>query len=109
MVFNGHTEQYIDSLDEELFAEIQVMFADGMLGNKGIFDALTPITTGIFNYLRTAGSPTFRPEQIFPWVNEYSQNPDLEPPAEEKVNDSLLTFMTQAHGFSMERFTNGRT
>ena len=47
MVFNGHTRQYIDTIDEELFTEIQVMYADGLLGNKGIFDALTPVTTGI--------------------------------------------------------------
>lgn len=104
MVFNGHTEQYINTLDEELFSEIQVMFADGMLGNKGVFDALAPLTAGIFNYLRAQGSPSYKPEQIFPWIHEYSVNPDLELPKEDKVNESLLTFMTQAHGFNMERF-----
>jgi hypothetical protein len=40
MVFNGHTEEYVESIDEDLFAEIQVMYADSMLGNKAIFDAL---------------------------------------------------------------------
>ena len=70
MVFNGHTRQYIDTIDEELFTEIQVMYADGLLGNKGIFDALTPVTTGLFNYLRAQGSAPIKGEQIFPWVTE---------------------------------------
>ena len=107
MVFNGHTEQYINSLDEELFAEIQVMYADGMLGNKGIYDAITPLTTAIFNYLRASGAPQFTPDSIFPWINEYSTDPDLDPTPVEKVNDSLLTFISQAQGFDMKNFDNG--
>ena len=79
MVFNGHTRQYIDTIDEELFTEIQVMYADGLLGNKGIFDALTPVTTGIFNYLRAQGSATIKGEQIFPWVTEYTTDPENDP------------------------------
>jgi hypothetical protein len=104
MVFNGHTEQYIESLDEELFTEIQVMYADGLLGNKGIFDALTPITTAVYNYFRSAQSPTIHAADIFPWVQEYSINPDTEPTQEEKVNNSLLAFMSQAQGFKPELF-----
>lgn len=83
------------------------MYADGLLGNKGIFDAITPLTTAIFNYLRGSGTPQYKPDDIFPWVNEYGINPDFEPPPEEKVNQSLLTFMTQANGFDMEKFKNG--
>lgn len=104
MVFNGHTEQYIESIDEELFTEIQVMYADGLLGNKGIFDALTPITTAVYNYFRSANAPTVHAADIFPWVQEYSINPDTEPTQEEKVNNSLLAFMSQAQGFKPELF-----
>ena len=104
MVFNGHTEQYIESLDEELFTEIQVMYADGLLGNKGIFDALTPITTAVYNYFRSANSPTIKASDIFPWVQEYAINPDTEPTESEKVNNSLLAFMSQAQGFKPELF-----
>ena len=60
MIFNGHTEQYINSLDEELFAEIQVMYADGMVGNKAIYNALTPITTALFNYMRNQNQRAFK-------------------------------------------------
>lgn len=102
MVFNGHTEEYIDSLDEELFTDIQVMYSDGLLGNKGIFEALTPITTAAFNYMRSAGAAAFKPEQIFPWVTEYSTNPDNDA----TPSDGLFGFMTQAKEFRMERFKN---
>ena len=107
MVFNGHTEQYINSLDEEIFAEIQVMYADGMLGNKGIYDALAPITTAVFNYMRSEKQSAYKQEQIFPWINEYSINPDFEPTSEEVVNSSLLSYVSQARGFKRERFKNG--
>lgn len=103
MVFNGHTEQYINSLDEDLFSEIQVMYADGMLGNKAIYNALTPLTTAIFNYIRDPSTPSFKSDKIFSWINEYSMDPDLD----ENINDSLLLFMTQAPGFKMDRFTHG--
>lgn len=107
MVFNGHTEQYIDTIDEELFAEIQVMYADGLLGNKGIFDALTPITTGIFNYLRDSGASAYKPTDIFPWVNEYSVNPDHEPTQQEVASNGLIGFISQAKGFKMDAFKHG--
>jgi hypothetical protein len=104
MVFNGHTEDYIDSIDEELFTDISVMYADGMLGNRAIYEALTPITTAIFNYLRSANAPSYKQNQIFPWINEYMIDPDSEPTEQDKVNNALLTYMTAAQGFSMEKF-----
>lgn len=107
MIFNGHTEEYINSLDEDLFAEIQVMFADGMLGNKGIFDAVAPLTAGVFNYLRAQNSQPYKTTDIFPHIVEYSVNPDYELTDKEKVNEALLVFMSQANGFKMERFKSG--
>jgi hypothetical protein len=104
MIFNGHTPESIEEIDEETIAEITVMWADGMLGGKGTFDALAPITAGVFNYLRSKDSAAYKPDQIFPWVVEYEQNPDLEPDEKDKVNNALLLFMSQAPGFAMEKF-----
>jgi hypothetical protein len=101
MIFNGHTEQYINSLDEELFAEIQVMYADGMLGNKAIYNALAPVTTALYNYMRSSGSKAYKSNEIFPWIEKYSISPDLE---DNSVSESLLLFMTQAPKFKMDRF-----
>lgn len=107
MVFNGHTEQYIDSIDEELFGDIQVMYAEGMLGNKAVFDALAPITTAIFNYLRPEGQAAYRVDSVFNWINDYFRNPDNEPKDADKVNSALLTYVTQAKGYKKGRFKNG--
>jgi hypothetical protein len=104
MIFNGHTPESVEEIDEETIAEITVMYADGLLGGKGVFDALAPITAGIFNYLRSKDSPSYKPDQIFPWIVEYDKNPDLEPDEKDKVNNALLTFMAQAPGFAMEKF-----
>lgn len=106
MVFNGHTEQYIDTLDDELFTDIQVMYADGMLGNKAIYDALAPLTAGVFNYMRPPNAPAYKQEQIFPWILDYQKNPDFEPTPEEMVSSNLLGFMAHAKGFQKDRFRN---
>jgi hypothetical protein len=108
MIFNGHTEQYIDTIDEELFAEIQVMYADGLLGNKGIFDAITPLTTAVFNYFRANNASPYNPADIFPWVVEYSVNPDHQPKQPEVASNGLLGFISQAKNFRLDRFNHGR-
>lgn len=106
MVFNGHTEQYINTLDEELFGDIQVMYADGMIGNKAIFEAISPLTTAVFNYIRAEGVPAYKSEQLFPWINDYAKNPDFEPTPQQLVSSSLLGYVAQSKGFRMDRFKN---
>ena len=103
MIYNGHLPDTIEKIDEETFNEICVMFADGILGNKGTFDALTPLTTALFNYIRPANTSAYKPDQIFPWIVEYEKNPDFELSEQDKVNESLLLFLTQAPGFNMEK------
>lgn len=106
MIFNGHTAQSVDEIDEETFTEISVMWADGILGNKAMFEALTPVTTAVFNFMRNPSTAAFSTDKIFPWVREYNLNPDLEPTAQEKTSQALLAYMSAAPGFSMERFKN---
>lgn len=103
MIFNGHTGEYIDSLDEETFTELQVMFADGYIGNRSIFEAIAPLTAGVFNYIRPSGTTAYSQSEIFPWINEYMVHPDQDA----EKDDGLLLFMSQAPGFSMERMKNG--
>lgn len=104
LIFNGHTEKSVSEINEEIFTEIQVMYADGMLGNRAVFDAVAPLTAGVFNYIRPEGTPAYKPDQIFPWINLYWQNPDNEPAQDEQVSNSLLGYISQAKGFSLERF-----
>jgi hypothetical protein len=105
MVFNGHSEEYVETIDEELFTEIQVMYADGLLGNKGIFDALTPVTAAVFNYMRGANTPPIKVTEVFPWVTEYSIHPDTDNNA---ASNGLVGFVSQAKGFKFDRFKNAR-
>lgn len=105
MIYNGHTPDTVDALDEETFTEICVLFHDGIIGNRGVFDAMTPITTAVFNYIRKPESPPYRPTQIFPWVVEYDENPD---DAYNKAQAGLMAFMSQAPGFIRDKF-NGNT
>jgi hypothetical protein len=108
MVFNGHTEQYVETIDEELFTEIQVMYADGLLGNKGVYDALAPITAAVFNYFRADNAPSIKSEEIFPWIHEYGVDPSNDVDPETAVSNSLIGWMTQAKGFEMNRFANAK-
>ena len=97
MIFNGHTSESIDAIDEETLAEIIVMYADGVLGQRSVFDALAPVTAGVFNFMRDSSTAPFNSDKIFPWIKEYLINPDIEP--EHKVSDTLLAFMSAAPGF----------
>lgn len=108
MLFNGGSLYEIDEIDEETFTDICVMYSDGVLGNRAIYDALTPLTSGVFNYMRDpAKSPAFDSSKLFPWVNEYEKNPDFEPAKQDKASESLLLFMTTAPGFDMGIIKNG--
>jgi hypothetical protein len=107
MIFNGHKPADIDEIDAETFSEICVMYGDGVLGGKSAWDAITPITTAIFNYLRDPTTPFFKSEQLFPWIKDYDINPDFQPDEEEVVSNQLLVFMSQSPGFNMERFKHG--
>ena len=106
LIFNGHTIQSVDEIDEDTFNDICVMYGDGVLGGRAVYDALTPLTTAVFNYIRKPESTPFKADGIFPWVNEYNKNPELELTEEDKTNQALLVFMSQAPGFKMERFNN---
>lgn len=107
MIFNGSTPAQIDEIDEETFSEICVMYGDGILGNKGFYDSITPITTAVFNYMRDPNkSPPFDSKKLFPWIFEYEQNPDFEPTRQDAASNALLAFMTVAPGFDIGRFNN---
>jgi len=99
MVFNGHTIESIDAIDETTMNEIVVMYADGIIGNQGIISGIGSLTAGVFNYMRSGNSPPYSLKQIL--GNSYGY---IFAEAEVKPNDALLLFMTQAKGFSMDKF-----
>ena len=99
MVFNGHTQNNIDALDEQIFNEIVVMYADGLLGNKNLITTLGTLTAGVFNYMRPSNSSPYDLKGVIGSVYGYIYDDK-----EASASDSLLTFMSQAPGFTMDKF-----
>lgn len=102
LIFNGHTHETIADLDDVTMANLQTMYADGLLGNRGILEVLSSLTNGVFNYMRPSNSPAYKLANIMGRAYDYVYPPL--PVSENAVSDSLLVFMSQAPGFSQDKF-----
>lgn len=99
MIFNGHTHESVDALDEATMNEITVMFADGAIGNYGLLQTMGNLTAGVFNYMRSANSQPYELKNVLHSVYGY-----MFPTQPPNASQALLTFMTQAQGFNMGKF-----
>jgi hypothetical protein len=90
-----------DNTDEETFRQICVMFSDGIIGNNLVIETLGNLTAGVYNYMKSSNSKAYTLSNIIGRSYEY-----LYPPQNntESVNDALLTYVTQAKGFTPNRF-----
>lgn len=104
MIFNGHTLETISELDDVTMANIQTMYADGMVGNYGVLTQLATLTNGVFNYMRTANSAPYKLGNILGSAYDYIYPPLSKEDQKASANKSLLTFMTQAQGFDAKLF-----
>lgn len=104
MVFNGHTLDSIAEIDDVTMANIQTMYADGLIGNYGILTQLATLTNGVFNYMRPANSPAYKLANILGSAYDYIYPPLSEEDQKAAVNNSLLAFMSQANGFDKTKF-----
>lgn len=104
MVFNGHTLDSISEIDDVTMANIQTMYADGLVGNYGILTQIASLTNGVFNYMRPANSPAYKLANILGNAYDYIYPPLTEEQQKAAVNDSLLAFMSQANGFDKTKF-----
>lgn len=104
MIFNGHTLETIEELDDVTLANIQTMYADGMVGNYGILTQIASLTNGVFNYMRPASSPPYKLANILGSAYDYIYPPLTQEQQKAAVNDSLLAFMSQANGFDKTKF-----
>jgi hypothetical protein len=108
MIFNGHTAESVNEIDEETFTELCVMYGDGVIGGHGQFDSIAPLTTQIFNYIRDPKTPPIRQDKIFPWIVDYQRNPVDDVTVREAANNALLAYMTSQPGFNMERMCQSK-
>jgi hypothetical protein len=79
-------------VDEQTFADICIMFNDGIIGNLGILQVLGLLTAGQFNKVLPTGKPAFKLEDIIPQAYEYLYPPLTDEQKKEKVNKNLLAF-----------------
>ena len=102
LVFNGHTQDTIDAIDEETFTAITIMYADGVLGNRGLLNTIGALANGVFNYIRPPNTAPYNLKSILGKSYGY-----IYPEIEENPSDSLIAFVSQAKGFGLDRFKKG--
>ena len=104
MVFNGHTLDSIAEIDDVTMANIQTMYADGLIGNYGVLTQIATLTNVVFNYMRAANSRPYKLANILGNAYDYIYPPLSKEQQKAAVNDSLLAFMQQANGFDKTMF-----
>lgn len=77
---------------------IEIMFADGMIGNKAVLLALSSLTTGNLNAKIQKTAKPFRMEDVLPSTHEYIIPPLSEEQKREQVNNQLLAFIAMKPG-----------
>jgi hypothetical protein len=75
------------------------MYADGLVGNRSLLTMQGTLIAGVFNYLRASNSSPYTLKSVLGSAYEYIYGIEKADPSE-----SLLTFMSQAPGFKMDRF-----
>ena len=93
MIFNGHTQDTIDALDEATWNEITVMYADGLIGNKSLIATLGKLVTGVFNYIRPNNSTSYTLKDIIPRVYDYIYPPLSKEQQYENTQHNLKAFL----------------
>ena len=107
MIFNGHTHDSLADLDDITMAQIQTMYADGLIGNRGLLEVMGSLTAGVFNYMRQANSSPYKLANILGGSYEYISPPLSKEDKKAAVSNSILAFMSQAPDFKADRFKHG--
>ena len=75
---------------------IEIMFSDGAIGDKGILLALSTLTTGNLNAKLKQGIRAFTIKDVLPSAHEYIIPPLSEEEQKVQANRSLLAMMAMA-------------
>lgn len=82
-----------ETVDEETFGDICIMFADGIIGNLGILQILGSHTAGYFNSMLPKGKQPYKLRDIIPNQYDYLYPPLTEQDKKEQANKALLNFV----------------
>lgn len=72
---------------------IEIMFHDGMIGNKSVLLALSSLTTGNLNSKLKPTAPPYKMESVLPLMHEYIVPPLTDEEKQNQVNENLLSYM----------------
>lgn len=87
-----------DSVDEATFTDICIMYADGLIGNRGILDVLGTLTAGQFNKMLGKGQTPYTLDKIIARAYDYIYPPLTDEQKKEEVSQKLLAFAMMAPG-----------
>lgn len=82
-----------NTVDEETFTDICIMYNDGIIGNFGLLQVLGSHTAGFFNSMLPKGKQPFKLKDIIPTQYEYLYPPLTEQNKKDAVSKSLLAYM----------------
>jgi hypothetical protein len=72
---------------------IEIMFHDGMIGNKSVLLALSSLTTGNLNSKLKPTAPPYKMESVLPLVHDYIVPPLTDEEKKIQVNANLLSYL----------------
>lgn len=85
-----------DSVDEETFTDICIMYVDGMIGNRGLLETLGGLKGALYNYMRPENQRAYTLQDMIPRAYEYLFPPLAEKDKAAKVSENLMQFMQMA-------------
>lgn len=85
-------------VDEETFADICIMFNDGVIGNLGILEVLGTLTAGHFNMSLPKGKRAYTLKDVIRSQYDYLYPPKSEDIQKEEVSQNLLAFALMSPG-----------
>lgn len=85
-----------NSVDEETFGDICIMYNDGIIGNLGLLEVLGSLTAGQFNKMLPKGSSPYKLQSIIPSAYDYLYPPLSEQDKKAQVSKNLLAFAMMA-------------
>jgi hypothetical protein len=75
---------------------IEIMFSDGIIGNKATLLALSMLTTGNLNSKLKQNTPPFTMSHVLPSTHEYIIPPLSDEEQREQANQKLMAFMASS-------------
>lgn len=81
-----------ETIDEETFCDICVMYHDGIIGNLGLLEVLGTLTAGQFNKMLPKTAQPYKLQQIIPQAYDYLYPPLTEQDKKAQANKNLLAF-----------------